>query len=479
MGRQEHMGRNGHGQPQPQRRPQAPRSAIRAYEEAESDAYREDNRAVRRNAQRYSREPDGYRQERRRKASYDRINSNYVDSDTNTRSNRYMPKNGVSSTQNGYDLDTPDYGYDTPVAAVRNDGRNVERKDIAEGVQPVDLEVSGDIERAKKERRQRAKDIKRGTVGDVPGHRQLTKRIQKSFREAGMFGRKANGNEVLSSVVISDLDRPLVTKKNRWYNFRTNLVMFISLSVAIVCMGIIVYQYTTSMQESNDLSNIADTYTEVAAPTAKDTSQLPPIVDFDGLKAINNEISGWLYIPGTVINYPVLTSTDQTKYLRKDYKGNHSTNGSIFTDYENDNDLNTDQHIVLYGHHLPWTAMFTEVQKYVEPDFFNSHKLAYFETPETTYVLAPVGSYNVKPDEYETRQVKFGSADDFQKYLDKRLSRCDKVKDEDTAKNRRTMDKLFTMITCDNHGKARAVVEWTVTASYPTKYVKNVIENSD
>ena len=41
------------------------------------------------------------------------------------------------------------------------------------------------------------------------------------------------------------------------------------------------------------------------------------------------------------------------------------------------------------------------------------------------------------------------------------------------------MDKLFTMITCDNHGKARAVVEWTVTASYPTRYVKNVIENAD
>ena len=85
----------------------------------------------------------------------------------------------------------------------------------------------------------------------------------------------------------------------------------------------------------------------------------------------------------------------------------------------------------------------------------------------------------MNPDEYDTRQVKFGSADDFQSYLDKRLARCNKVKDEDTAKNRRTMDKLFTMITCDNHGKARAVVEWTVTASYPTRYVKNVIENAD
>lgn len=469
MGRNDHMNRNGNATPR--RRPQAPRSAVRAYEQSEREVRYGDGADL------------GYRQRpvRRQETSRD---AEYGHVDDYGYGNGYIGRTGAYSPSGRHMRDGGAYRGDcdvdsTPTANLRADGRPAGRGDVAEGVQPVDIELSDDIARAKRERRRRAKGIRRGNVEEIPDRRQLSKRIQKSFREAGMFGRKASGDEVLSSVVMSDFDRKLVKKKNRWYNFRTNLVMLISLGIATVCMGIIVYQYTTSMQETNDLTDVAETYTEVAAPTAKDTSQLPPIVDFDGLRAINSEISGWLYIPGTVINYPVLTSENQTKYLRKDYKGNHSTNGSIFTDYENSNDLNSDQHIVLYGHHLPWTAMFTEVQKYVEPDFFNSHKLAYFETPETTYVLAPVGSYNVNPDEYDTRQVKFGSTDDFQSYLDKRLARCNKVKDEDTAKNRRTMDKLFTMITCDNHGKARAVVEWTVTASYPTRYVKNVIENAD
>ena len=462
MGRRnEHMPHNGRNSNMPQRRPQAPRSAIRAYEAADADAY-----GNRTNNARYE-----YNNGRQPENGYNGYRSAPQEG-YNVRDNPYI-NDAAHGGKSGYERSV-DQSRPRRMAQASSDNLTSETM-----ILPVDSEISSDITRAKKERRRRAKAIKRGNADEVPNRRQLMKRIQKSFREAGMFGKKASGDEVLSSVVISDFDRKLVKRKNRWYNFRTNLVMLISLSIAVACMGIIVYQYTTSMQESNDLSDVADTYTEVAAPTAKDTSQLPPIVDFDGLKAINNEISGWLYIPGTVINYPVLTSQDQTKYLRKDYKGNHSTNGSIFTDYENSNDLNSDQHIVLYGHHLPWTAMFTEVQKYVEPDFFNSHKLAYFETPETTYVLAPIGSYNVNPDEYATRQVKFGSADDFQSYLDKRLQRCDKVKDEDAAKNRRTMDKLFTMITCDNHGKARAVVEWTVTASYPTQYVKNVIENSD
>ncbi len=466
MGRNNHMSRGGTNGIQP--RPKAPRSAIREYEEAES-AYLYDERGDGRNVNRRNGKHVDNFARTYSETPYDRMNGDYREG---MPSNRYMPSEAVSRPQKR------NIG-ETPVVENQFGKRHAGRNDIVEGIQPVDLEISDEINRAKKERRKRARSIKHGYGEEIPNRRGISKRIQKSFREAGMFGRKANGNEVLSSVVVSDFDRKLVTRKNRWYNFRTNLVMLVSLSIAVVCMGIIVYQYTTSMQESNDLTDVAETYTEIAAPTAKDTSQLPPIVDFDGLKAINNEISGWLYIPGTVINYPVLTSTDQTKYLRKDYKGNHSTNGSIFTDYENSSDLNTDQHIVLYGHHLPWTAMFTEVQKYVEADFFNSHKLAYFETPETTYVLEPVGSYNVNPDEYETRQVKFGSADDFQTYLDKRLKRCDKVKDDNAANNRRTMDKLFTMITCDNHGKARAVVEWTVTASYPTKYVKNVIENAD
>lgn len=470
MGRNDHMSRNGNAAPR--RRPQAPRSAVRAYEQSEREGRYDDG------ADLGYRQRPVRRQETPRDAEYGHIEGYGYGNGYIGRTGAYSPSERPMHDGAAYRGDC--YADSTTTTTNRRaDGIPAGRGDVAEVVQPVDIELSDDIARAKKERRRRAKGIRRGNAEEIPDRRQLSKRIQKSFREAGMFGRKASGNEVLSSVVMSDFDRKLVKRKNRWYNFRTNLVMLISIGIATVCMGIIVYQYTTSMQETNDLTDVAETYTEVAAPTAKDTSQLPPIVDFDGLRAINNEISGWLYIPGTVINYPVLTSENQTKYLRKDYRGNHSTNGSIFTDYENSSDLNSDQHIVLYGHHLPWTAMFTEVQKYVEPDFFNSHKLAYFETPETTYVLAPVGSYNVNPDEYDTRQVKFGSADDFQSYLDKRLARCNKVKDEETAKSRRTMDKLFTMITCDNHGKARAVVEWTVTASYPTRYVKNVIENAD
>ena len=118
--------------------------------------------------------------------------------------------------------------------------------------------------------------------------------------------------------------------------------------------------------------------------------------------------------------------------------------------------------------------MFNNVSQYSDYDFFQSHKTIYFETPETTYVLMPIGTYTADPSEYVTRQSNFVNGMDFQTYLDERLARCDFVDIE--GLDRRCMDKLFTMITCTATGNARVVVECVPVAVYPTSYIPNVIE---
>ena len=46
----------------------------------------------------------------------------------------------------------------------------------------------------------------------------------------------------------------------------------------------------------------------------KDASGVP-IVDFNALAQTNPEVVGWIYAPGTNINYPVVQTNNNSKYL--------------------------------------------------------------------------------------------------------------------------------------------------------------------
>lgn len=43
-------------------------------------------------------------------------------------------------------------------------------------------------------------------------------------------------------------------------------------------------------------------------------------IDFEVLNKINEEIAGWIYIPGTKVDYPVLIGDTQQEYLKKDFE---------------------------------------------------------------------------------------------------------------------------------------------------------------
>ena len=188
---------------------------------------------------------------------------------------------------------------------------------------------------------------------------------------------------------------------------------------------------------------------------------------------MNSDVSAWLRIPETSVDYPVMSSSWQDQYLNTDLYGNYSISGSIFTDFENSSNINEDSHIIIYGHHMIAPIMFHDVSYYDDYDFFMSHRTAYLETPETTYKLRAIGSYIAEPSEYMVRQAQFGNEEDFQQYLDGRLERCDVIYEDDI--NRPTTDKLVTLVTCTATGAARLVVEFAVEETYPTSEIPDVL----
>lgn len=111
-------------------------------------------------------------------------------------------------------------------------------------------------------------------------------------------------------------------------------------------------------------------------------TQVPFAVDFKNLQSVNADVTGWLWMADTVVNYPILHSKkNNDEYLYTTYDGRQNSSGSIFTDYRNSAGF-TDDNTVLYGHNMKNGSMFAILPKLAGQEFYDAHNEFYIMTPE-------------------------------------------------------------------------------------------------
>ena len=69
----------------------------------------------------------------------------------------------------------------------------------------------------------------------------------------------------------------------------------------------------------------------------------------------NPDVVGWLQVPGTKIDEPVVQTTNNEYYLRRDYRGKYSYEGCYYLDYESvmfEGGDDLAQNSIIYGHNL-------------------------------------------------------------------------------------------------------------------------------
>ena len=64
-------------------------------------------------------------------------------------------------------------------------------------------------------------------------------------------------------------------------------------------------------------------------PVLEDMKQ----IDLEALWKVNPQVVGWLRIPDTHIDYPIVQGEDNDFYLNHDWKGGKNSVGSIFMDH--------------------------------------------------------------------------------------------------------------------------------------------------
>lgn len=102
---------------------------------------------------------------------------------------------------------------------------------------------------------------------------------------------------------------------------------------------------------------------EEATTPEKSTEPVAELRDLTELFAQNPDCIGWLCVPGTQIDYPVMfTPEEPQRYLRRSFYGAYSQSGVPFMDFRCDENSN----LILYGHNMKNGTMFGNLTGYTD-----------------------------------------------------------------------------------------------------------------
>lgn len=137
------------------------------------------------------------------------------------------------------------------------------------------------------------------------------------------------------------------------------------------------------VQNDNEATDSAE-----GGKTARPVATLPK----EGISkfiAVYPETIAWIWFEDDRLNYPIMQSEDNTKYMIKDFQGNDSDTGSLFLDYRASADF-TDSNSIIYGHNMRDRTMFGALRTYKDDlGFLENHKYFQIITPEgrTRYMI--------------------------------------------------------------------------------------------
>lgn len=181
------------------------------------------------------------------------------------------------------------------------------------------------------------------------------------------------------------------------------------------------------------------------------------------LKEQNPDIIGWITIPGTKIDYPVMWSPDNPeKYLRADFDGNYALSGLPFAAAGCKISTSPDEpecsNTLIYGHHMQDGTMFAKLIEYEKQEFADEHRIIkydriYDDGSYKEYEYEVIGAFKTEVNTGNIHEFRYYDYTDlsnsklYKEYLTKLIER-----NLITAKSiENTESTLITLSTCSYH----------------------------
>lgn len=167
-------------------------------------------------------------------------------------------------------------------------------------------------------------------------------------------------------------------RKSRAGTVVNRIIIVLALLILLVA-GVICFRYYhdvyTNKKAAQDIAKLVPTTPEETYPA--EPAEVQP--KYRAAYSENQDLVGWITVPNTTINHPVMQSGDNEFYLRHDFYKAYLRRGTIFMDYRNSLE-EFDKNTVLYGHNYLDSTMFSDLEKYKDIEFYKTSPVIEFNT---------------------------------------------------------------------------------------------------
>lgn len=245
-----------------------------------------------------------------------------------------------------------------------------------------------------------------------------------------------------------------VPESRRAKAVRLGVTVVLLAILAVSLFFIIKYYYDSyiNSKKNEELRNLRSSVT-TSASSSEDPNSFSALIDR------NADIMGWLTVPGTNIDYPVVqtkgTENAENKYLHTDFDGKESRDGTLFFDRHNSFDT-LSKNTIIFGHNMKDGQMFAQLENYERKSgndylgFYNKNPLIRLDTLEN-HLVYKIFAVFVTSADYNSSGAFYYLDTDFESdsKFDEFIDGVNKRNFLKTNVDVKSTDKILTLSTCD------------------------------
>ncbi len=301
------------------------------------------------------------------------------------------------------------------------------------------------------------------------------KRAEEELFEAELALKKAEAESAddddFGDETDEDEEEPVKKKKKNGISYY--IAMAICIGVFIYSVGKLANYFYTGYKYRKDMDKLSEVVGDISADVVIKEPDTPEIffpdeqvyvassanyVDeisddwknkYATLVEMNPDCVGWIKIPDTNINYPVMyTPGDYEYYLRRDFEKKHLMRGLPFL--AEGTQLNVSQNTLIYGHNMNDGTAFGNLRNYLDQSYADAHKYCYFYTAYNQGVYQLMDVVITKIYNTEDTCFKYYMYSDVldQKRFETYVYYMDKMSSFDTGVDAVWGDQLISLSTC-------------------------------
>lgn len=216
--------------------------------------------------------------------------------------------------------------------------------------------------------------------------------------------------------------------------------------VLVICILVFIFSASLVVKHFVEIKKNQDYYEQIQELVTEPSEQTP---DYDSVVKVNTDTIGWIKVPNTNIDYPVVQYVNNDYYLNHDFDKQYNYRGAIFLDYRN-NPTDLDANTIIYGHNCYDKTMFSELDQYEKIDFYKKTPVFEFNTLTKCYKWKIYAAFITNADPSEDNGYVFNyiypymDGENFNGFIEEVNKRRLYVTDVDITDD----DKMLVLSTC-------------------------------